>query len=223
MATQPIQNAASAATSLTPTAAGMRTQVDKNQFLKLLVAQISHQDPLKPMESTEYAAQLAQFSQVEQAVAQTSALETLSAQMTALANNESIALVGKTATLRGGAMGFNGSPISTNFKLAGPANAVEVTVRDAEGNPVRTLNYGAQPGGNLQIEWDGRGANGQPAQPGRYTFDVKATTADGRVVLASQNVTGVISKVSFDKGYPEVTLDSGAVAPISDLSAIGMK
>ena len=62
--------------------------LDRDAFLKLLVAQLSHQDPLKPMEGTEFVTQLAQFTAVEQQLAQSAKLDLISLQLRGLSNNE---------------------------------------------------------------------------------------------------------------------------------------
>ncbi|WP_269932398.1 flagellar hook assembly protein FlgD [Aminobacter sp. HY435] len=81
-------------TGNTPTAAS-KTQVDYNSFLKLLVAEMKNQDPTKPMDSTQYVAQLAQFSQVEQSVQMNTRLDQI-LQGSALAQAD--ALIGRTVT-----------------------------------------------------------------------------------------------------------------------------
>jgi flagellar basal-body rod modification protein FlgD len=208
-------------TSSASGSSGASGTMDKEAFLKLLVAQISHQDPLKPMEGTEFVSQLAQFSQVEQALEQSRRLELLSAQMSGLANNAATDLVGKTVTLRGKSVAFDGvTATGSSVTLGGAAETVTVTVRDANGKAVRTLELGAKPAGAVAVTWDGKDAAGQPAPAGTYTLDVQAKTKDGSSVSVSQDVKGVVTGVFFDKGYPEIVLDSGVRAPISDLVGV---
>ena len=76
------------------------------------------------------------------------------------------------------------------------------------------------PTGALPITWDGKDAAGQSAQQGKYSLRVTATTANGVAVHTTQDVSGVVTKISFDKGYPELTLDNGARGPISDLVGV---
>ncbi|MCU0684270.1 MAG: flagellar hook assembly protein FlgD [Polyangiaceae bacterium] len=195
--------------------------MDKDTFLKLLVAQISHQDPLKPMEGTEFVTQLAQFSAVEQAMQQSQRLELLSAQMSGLANNAATDLVGKTVTLRGKSVAFDGvTATGASVTLGGAAESVKVTVRDASGKAVRTLDLGAKPAGALAVTWDGKDDAGQPVSAGSYSLEVQAKNADGAAIAVSQDVQGVVKGVFFDKGYPEILLDSGVRAPISDLIGV---
>jgi flagellar basal-body rod modification protein FlgD len=84
--------------SLTQNTQSATKAMDKEAFLKLLVAEISHQDPLQPTQGTEFVTQLAQFSQVEQAISQTKQLESVNSQMQTMLHNEGISLVGKSVT-----------------------------------------------------------------------------------------------------------------------------
>ncbi len=196
--------------------------MDKDAFLKLLVAQLSHQDPTQPTEGTEYVAQLAQFTLVEQSMSQSQKLDLLSTQLSGMSANEAAGLIGKAVTVRGSGISFDGvTPPHASVTLSAAAAKVTVQVQDANGNTVRTLDLGAQSGGVLPITWDGRDDSGVPTAKGTYKLKVNATTADGNLVSASQDVTGTVSSVTYDKGYPEVTLDSGVTAPISDLVAVG--
>jgi flagellar basal-body rod modification protein FlgD len=194
----------------------------KDDFLKLLVAQLTNQDPTQPMQGTEFVTQLSQFSMVEQAVAQSQQLGVLSSQLTGVSNNEATALVGKTVTIKGNGISFDGtSATPTNLTLGGPAASATATITDASGKTVRTIHLAALPAGGLTVPWDGRDDSGQLVPKGSYSMNVAAVGAQGQPVTVSQNVTGVVTQVSFDQGYPELTLSSGALAPISDLISVG--
>jgi len=195
--------------------------VDKDAFLKLLVAQLRHQDPLSPMEGTEFVAQLAQFSVVEQAVQQAKQLDIISLQLTGIASNEAVGLIGKQVTMRGDTISFDGeSTTGFSVNLDDPATEVTVTIRDEYGNAVRTMEMGAQDAGPMSVNWDGTDDNGDLVGAGSYTVEVSARGESGDPVNVSQDVTGVVVGVSFEKGYPEVELDSGQTAPISDLVSV---
>lgn len=211
--------AATNAGSLT-TAAGQKP-IDKEAFLKLLVAQISHQDPLKPMEGTEFVTQLSQFAMVEQAIAQSTQLGNVSTQLGGIANNDATALAGKRVTMRGKTMAFDGITATTSaVTLDGPAAKVTADVLDPSGKVVRTIELGAKPAGALPILWDGKDASGGSLPKGNYSLRVTATTQNGTAVHTTQDVSGVVTKISFDKGYPELTLDNGTTGPISDLVGV---
>lgn len=215
-------NATTNTTTSGSTAATTGGAMDKQAFLKLLVAQIGAQDPMKPMEGTEFVAQLSQFAVVEQAIAQSNKLEILTAQVRGLSNNEAAGLVGKAVTVRGHAISFDGSlATSTSVTLGAASTKTTATVRDANGNVVRTIDLGPKPAGALTVPWDGRDESGNMAPKGTYTIEVQGTGPNGEAVNVTQDVTGVVTKVSYEKGYPELTLDSGATVPISDLVSVG--
>lgn len=205
----------------TPASSAAQKPLDKDAFLKLLVAQIQYQDPLQPLQGTEYVAQLSQFSMVEQAIAQSSRLDDVNAQLRGLGNNEATALVGKRVTVRGKVMAFDGIKATTSaVSLTAPAQSVTARIVDANGKTVRTMELGARAAGTATITWDGRTDAGQTAPAGNYQLKIDAKAADGSTVEATQDVGGIVKKVSFDKGYAELLLDSGATAPISDLVAV---
>lgn len=198
------------------------TGLDRNAFLKLLVAQMSHQDPLAPTQGTEYVAQLSQFAMVEQSVAQSTKLDLLSAQMGGLSNNAATELVGKTVNVRGHGIAWDGTNATgSSVTLSGAAAKVTVHIQDGQGKTVRTMELGGRPGGPVAIAWDGKDNAGQPVAKGTYSVKIDAVSTSGQAVSASQDVTGTVMKVSFDKGYPELQLDSGALAPVSDLVSVG--
>lgn len=204
-------------------AAPAPSQMDKEAFLKLLVAQLQHQDPLKPMEGTEFVTQLAQFTSVEQQIMQSSKLDLLSLQMGGIANNEAAALVGKTVTVRGKAsQTYDGTtPVSVNYNLGENAAKVTVEVRDANGQLVKTIDAKSQQAGATSVQWDGMTDNGAKAPAGTYTFTVKAEDQKGETIDTQQEVSGVVTKVTFENGYAELILDSGVRAPLSDLISVG--
>jgi flagellar basal-body rod modification protein FlgD len=207
-------------TAATAAAGASQPTLGKDDFLKLLMAQLQNQDPLQPTDGTQFVTQLAQFNQVEQSVNQSSALGTIATQLQGLSNANASNLVGKTVTVQGGGMNWDGTFAATaNVTLAGPAAQVTVSIKDSQGNVVRTMKLGAEAAG--PITWNGADNSGQPTPAGSYSVGVAATDANGQSVNVSQSVTGVVTKVSFDQGYPALTLNSGAVAPVSQLVSVG--
>ncbi|MBL8743136.1 MAG: hypothetical protein JNK04_18630, partial [Myxococcales bacterium] len=182
------------------------------------------QDPLKPMEGTEFVTQLAQFTAVEQGAAQTAKLDLISMQMTGLASNEAASLVGKQVTIRGkGGLTFDGTLAPQGSgSLTAPAKEVKVDVINANGEVVDTIDLGAKPAGALHFTWDGKNGQGQSFPAGQYTTKISATDDDGNPVSVAAEVTGTVVKVTYENGYPEVVLDNGVTAPVSDLVSVGL-
>jgi len=222
--TSPLSSATSApATKPASAAAGLPSSsaMDKQAFLKLLVAQIQHQDPLSPMQGTEFVTQLSQFAIVEQGLAQTSRLDDLSAQLGGIANNDATSLVGKRVTVRGKNMAFDGlTATSSAVTLGEAATKVTADILDSSGKVVRTITLGSRPAGAMSVMWDGKTSAGEQAPKGNYTLKVNAAKADGTAVTTTQDVSGLVTKITFDKGYPELTLDNGTTTPISDLVGV---
>lgn len=210
-------------TAATPSAGDSASKpLDRQAFLKLLVAQISHQDPLQPMQGTEFVTQLSQFAMVEQAIAQSTSLETVSTQIRGLSNSEATSLVGKTVTMRGSALAYDGVTAATSAAtLEGPSSKTTAQIVDASGKVVRTIELGPRPSGPLAVTWDGKDDVGLAAPKGTYSLKIAATDASGNAVATTQDVSGTVVKVTFEKGYPELTLDNGATGAIADL--VGVK
>jgi flagellar basal-body rod modification protein FlgD len=216
-------SAATAVASATTSSTTSATQpLGQDAFLKLLMAQLSNQDPLNPTSGTEFVTQLAQFSMVEQSQAQSTTLSTISTQLTGLSNSDATQLVGQNVTLSGSTLSWNGNTAtSSSVTLGAAAQQVEVQITNSSGNVVRTIQLGSEPSGPLSVSWNGNTDAGQPAPSGNYTMNVTAADASGGPVAVTQSVTGIVTSVSFSQGYPQVTLANGTVAPVSELVSVG--
>ncbi|MBN1612377.1 MAG: flagellar hook assembly protein FlgD [Polyangiaceae bacterium] len=193
--------------------------LDRDDFLKLLVAQLRHQDPLEPQDNSEFVAQLAQFSSLEQVTAINDRLDLLSTQSRGLANTETVNLVGKEATVRGSMVTAKGSgtAVPVNFTLEGNSDATTVFIQDQNGRTVRTIDVGAHASGLVQLTWDGRDNTGLVQPAGSYKVSVRATVGEGTPVSVSQQTQSTVEAVSFDQGYPVLHLANGVSVPVSDL------
>jgi flagellar basal-body rod modification protein FlgD len=216
----------SAALQGTTTGASSQTAASQplgqDAFLKLLMAQLKNQDPLNPTDDTEFVTQLSQFSLVEQSVQQSTQLTTLGTQLQSLDNSNSTVLVGQQVTVGGGSLSWGGTYAAKgNVTLGGAAQSVTAIITDSSGNAVRTMNLGPQQAGPLSIAWNGLGDAGQAEPSGTYNLAVTAASSSGQSVSVSQNVTGVVSAVTFAQGSPSVTLSNGTVAPVSSLVSVG--
>jgi flagellar basal-body rod modification protein FlgD len=195
--------------------------MNEQDFLQLLMAQMQNQDPLQPDDSTAWVTQLATYSQVEQSVAQTSTLNTISTQLQGLSSTNTANLIGKSVTLQGNTLAWNGtSPATSAVTLAAPAQHVAVTVSDSGGNTVKVLQLGPQSTGSVSIQWDGTNQTGQAEPAGTYTFAVSATGANGTSVGVSQSVSGIVTQVSYANGSSTLTLNNGTTASISQLASV---
>ena len=214
----------------------------RDEFLQLLVAQLRNQDPTSPQEGHEFAAQLAQFSSVEQLTNIGSTLSSQSGQLTALADamgavqsgqsaladrlsgrmdlQSASALVGKTVEVASGALAWDGAgSADVTVRLPGDVREVEVTIRDADGAVVRTLKAGALAAGDHAISWDGTLGDGSVAPAGTYTASVAAVGTDGAPASAPPVLTGTIERVAIDSDGVSVWVD-GTRVPFDALLSV---
>ena len=180
-------------------------KMGRDEFLKLLVTQLQHQDPLSPMESQDFAAQLAQFSQLEQLTGMSSMMEesmNVDLMLTQAINNTmATAFMGKTVTAVGDKVTFNGSdPVELNFKLMGQAEEVTVKVVDSSGNSIREFEMGALTGGAHRVDWDGVNKHGEKLKSGNYKFEIVAKDAKNNPVTGVALIKGVINGVRYENG-----------------------
>lgn len=200
-------------------ALGGDDSLNKDAFLKLLVAQLQNQDPLEPKENSAFVAELAQFSSLEQTMGINERLDLLSVQQRGLANTEAVGLVGKQVTVRGSVatLGSNGEAVPLSFTLASAADSVKVNISDSSGRLIRTLERGAISGGLQRINWDGKSDSGVLQPPGRYNVTIEARGPNEEAIGVLQETTGMVTSVSFAKGFPELSLGNGLAVPVADL------
>jgi len=196
-------------------------ELGKTEFLSLLVTQLKNQDPLQPMDNTEFVAQLAQFSNVEQLVSVNQGINMLGMQQMSMSNAQAASLIGKEVEVRSDAfsVGAADTEVSAGFSLDGDAADVKVNIRDAAGSVVRTIELGAQSEGEVSFDWDLRDDNGVAMPPGTYRIDVAAVDADGGNITWNPKVRGTVEGVTYDAGYPELVL-GGVKAQMSDILGV---
>jgi flagellar basal-body rod modification protein FlgD len=200
-------------------ALGGNKAMGRDAFLKLLVAQLKNQDPLKPQDNSAFVAELAQFSSLEQSMGVNDRLDQMMLQNQGMANSNVVNMVGNVATVKGSLVTTDGTGtgVPVTFSQNKKSASTVVTIVDQNGKSVRTLDLGERNGGISKINWDGRSDQGLVQPAGTYSVQVKAVDEDDGTVVVSQETTGTINGVSFDKGYPVLHLSNGVSVPVSDL------
>lgn len=186
--------------------------MDQIDFLQMLMAQLRAQDPMNPLQGHEYAAQLAQFSSVQQLEAIQGSLEesiNMNMMMTQSINgNLAAALVGKTVRAQNNSVSLaSGGDADLRYTLGGSATDIEVRVLDSEGNVVRTLNGNSHEAGDAATYWDGRDDNGNRVPAGNYTFEVSAKNDSGDTINATTYLEGIVSAVNYADGQVTLTVN----------------
>jgi flagellar basal-body rod modification protein FlgD len=208
---------------LTPPTTADRTgssKLGKDDFLKLLMAQLANQDPTAAADNQAFVAQLAQFAGLEAAEGTNTRLDTLLTAQAANSANTAVGFIGKVVDYRTDSVNLQaGLSATSQASLGGAASSVTVSVVDSGGNKVRTLKMGAQPAGTIGITWDGNDDGGHRLPPGSYAVSVSATDAAGKNVDVSLQGNGVITGVLFDNGVPRLKVN-GSLVQMSAVTSI---
>ena len=175
----------------------------KDDFLNLLVTQLQNQDPLNPTDQTEFTAQLAQFSSLEQLSNINTNLEQLQNFQASTNNSQAVSLLGKEITADGNFLQLTGTdPVGCNFNLAADAATVVATVYDSTGEYVTSIEEKNLAAGKHTLYWDGTDKNGNPVAAGSYTFEMMAADAAGDDIEAKPFFSGTVDKVTFENDTP---------------------
>jgi len=143
----------------------------QDDFLHLMITQLKNQDPFKPLESGEFLGQLAQFGTVNGLAGLQTSFDSLASSLVSSQALQASTLVGRSALAATATLARTaGETVAGAVDLPATTSGVTVMVRDAAGQPVRTLSIGAQSAGLASFTWDGLDDAGDPAAAGRYTF-----------------------------------------------------
>ncbi len=217
---QQVNNAARTALNLN------NTQMGKSQFLQLLVTQLRNQDPLSPMQSQEFAAQLAQFSSLERLMNIDDSLKQgVNADMLlaqTIHNTMATNFIGKEVLAYGDNIPLltGETKVPVGFELDADAQKVTVEIYDQNDKLVRTIKMSSLSKGRHSIDWDGNDDSGNALQGGNYHFKVIAKDGKDNVIKASTLSRGIVSAVRYEQGQP-VLVVNGKEVYFGDVVQIG--
>jgi flagellar basal-body rod modification protein FlgD len=149
----------------------------KDAFMQLLVTQMAYQNPLEPMENTEFIAQLAQFSALEQQQNIASGIEMLALTQTAATNSQMVSLIGKRVVVPGSSFSIDeGKPVELRFETAEGAGPAEILISNSSGDIVRRVDLDGLSMGVNRYKFDGKDADGNALESGNYNYMIKSKT-----------------------------------------------
>lgn len=186
-------------------------------FLKLLTTQLQNQDPLSPMDTSQFTQQLVEYSQVEQQINTNSNLQTLISQGQGQSASYATGYLGKTVTVTGGQGSLANGQASWTYNLSGASTSTTLTVTDANGNVVYT-GAGQTQAGNNVFTWNGKDNNGNSLPNGTYTLSVNAQSG-GQTVASTVSSTGQVSEVDMTNGTPQLVIGAMSV-PLSSIAKV---
>lgn len=208
--------AAQASATQQPAQQGPVLTSDFETFLQMLTAQAKYQDPLEPIDSSEYAAQLAQFSMVEQQVKANELLSSLAAQMGTGNMAEMGGWIGMEVRSAAPAQ-FSGSPITLAPNPPAAADEVFLVVKNANGDEVQrqSVSNSAEP-----IEWAGVSDDQTPFEDGVYSFQLEAYANDSLISSSTVESYARITEVRSEAGATMLVLQGGVLVNPGEVTAI---
>jgi len=189
---------------------------DYEMFLKMLTTQMTNQDPLNPVDSSDYAVQLATFSSVEQQVLTNELLTELTAQFSASGLADLAGYVGREVRTKAPAY-FDGTPIDILPDVPREADAARLTVRNASGDIVQNFDLDPKGGG---VTWTGVNDAGKPLPAGLYSFEVSSFS--GKDLLGSEPASAYsrIVEAQVSGTGLDLILSGGVAVSPSDVTAM---
>ena len=189
---------------------------DFDTYLTLLTTQLRNQDPLNPTDSTEFVAQLASFSGVEQQIRTTDQLKAILGALGGGASAGLAAWIGKE--VRAPAQGaFAGTPLDIATTPNPEADAAVLVVKNDFGQVVarRSIDPKAE-----EVTWDGKDALGASLPYGDYSFEIEAYNGDKLLGTEPGQVYAKVTEVRIEDGAQMLILATGAKVALEDVTAL---
>ncbi|MBT8764202.1 hypothetical protein KFV02_09680 [Desulfohalobiaceae bacterium Ax17] len=200
---------------------GDAAPMGKDEFLKLLVTQLEHQDPLNPMDDREFTAQLAQFSSLEQLTSISEGIKSLNEDKARQEMLGAVSFIGKEVRASGDSLSKEGNNVSTvYYHFDDVASKVYINIFDSFGNLVRSENVGSRQPGDYEFVWDGKTYTGSYAPDGVYSVSIAAEGVNGQPVLVDTEVSGKVSGVQNMNGQSYLRLEDGRQVNFVDVKEI---
>lgn len=188
-------------------------ELGRDAFLRLLVAQLQHQDPLNPMESSEFTAQLAQFSSLEQLFSINDKLEVIKESKNERIPENLLDYIGKEVkSAENNITVYNGKSSQGSYTLAAPADVI-INIFDSQGSEIRTIYKQNQDPGEYNFYFDGKDSNGYPVPDGDYTFNAQAVDNQGFPVVVDSGLSGKVTAVAYQSGIPYLVVGDQLINP----------
>ena len=204
-----------------PTTTPKTNQLGEQDFLSLMMTQLKDQDPTKPMDSTDFLGQIAQFGTVSGLQDLQTKFDTLSSALVSNQALQAASLVGKDALVASSkATLYQGNPMYGAVDVPAATNSVEVQVRDASNQIVAHVELGQQSAGLADFEWNGTTDSGAQASAGVY--QLSATYLDGtKSTAATTLVYAPVDSVVLGKDGFTVDVAGVGDVPFDQVREIG--
>ncbi len=179
-----------------------KNSMGKDDFMKLLMAQLQHQDPLNPMDHKEFGAQLAQFASLEKLTQIGSGIEKLEGGMGEEAKLQALGMIGKRVQASGAEVSLiENQPVDITLNTEGGFKPLKVSIFAGDGKLIREMDMDPMKDAK-SVTWDGKSSEGQSAPSGKYLFRVAGVGQDGKAKEMQMNVNGKVIGVEMVDKQP---------------------
>ncbi len=194
--------------------------VSRDEFLKLFTAQLKYQDPLNPLESKEFTAQLAQFSSLEQLININNNFDKLVESQSNLNQIFSSNLIGKYVQHKGNRVVYRGSPVEFSYELGEKVRSAEINIYSENGKLVRSIELGSLSEGKRSYIWDGTDNNGFNVKNGIYKIEVVTVKQNGESETVPIEVMSLVTGVDYSDNTIKLILDNNSRVTLSEIQTI---
>lgn len=197
------------------------SDMDKEAFLTVFLAQLENQDPLNPVENTEMISQLAEFSNLEQLTNISEAMDGLSTSLASLNVTSAVSYLGKEVTAEGNSVAVsNGEVSEMTFELGEDAASVSVDVYNSDGDIVYSGDLGAVSEGEHTYQWDGTDEYGQTCDDGIYYVKFYALDEYEDTLDVSTKSQGVVTGLTSVNGTTVLELEDGRQVSLLNVTMV---
>ncbi len=180
-------------------------------FLELLVAQLENQDPLEPQSNTEFIAQLATFSSLEQQTMTNNKLDSVISATADMQQLAGIDMLGKTVVAQSDNFYLNGDQVEIGMYLPEDATSVTVNILDGDESVVATIDSSDLSAGDNFLDWDGTDMDGNPLPEGEYSLSVEAYNSDGEIDNVLPLIKTTVDEVAMTGSGSVLSTDAGEI------------
>ena len=192
----------------------------KDAFMKLLVTQMSNQDPLKPSDDTQMLAQLAQFSSLEQLTELNTSANTANTTLGAINVTNAVGYIGKSVVAGGSNLSKAGDDCtSVYYTLPEGVETLKAHIYDSSNKIVDTVTLSATGEGENTFVWDGTNTQGE-LPDGKYSVGFEARDENGQLVQVGSKVAGNVTGVTSENGQTVLELEGGRVVRLVDIARV---
>ena len=214
-----VNSATETAATTAPYVTSSQQSLGQDDFLTLLVAQLQHQDPLDPQDNSEFIAQMAQFSALEQQVNTNDKLDDLLAAQGSVEQMSAFSLLGQKVIVASDNFYLQGDSVDLGFSLDGEADDVTLDILNEDGDVVASFPMNDLEQGYNFVTWDGMDGFGKQLPSGLYSFEINGTDSAGEDLSVQPLVKVSVDEVGVDPSGSVLVTNAGNI-PYSGISSV---